>query len=221
MKIIGHRGAKGLAPENTLQSFEKAIAHNVDEVELDVRVSRDHITVLLHDPFVTDMAGNRVEVGSHTFSELQKHKPDLASLDTAIALVARRVPIVIEVKPKVPTTQVIAILRQFLSQGWEPTDFRLASFDQKILRKLHRALPEVPKIVNESWSGVRATRRARQVATKRLHMRSWWLWVGFLRPMQRRGWQIAPYTINDPAKAKKWHKYIYAVITDYPDLFEK
>jgi glycerophosphoryl diester phosphodiesterase len=221
MKIIGHRGAKGLAPENTLQGFQKALDHHVDEIELDVRVTQDGVVALLHDPFVTDPAGNEVGVLTHTYAELCKHKRNITTLNEAIIFINRRVPIIIEVKPKVETKQTIAIIKQCLAKGWVPTDFRLASFDQKVLRDLHRHLPEVPKIVNERWSGTRATWRARQVNTKRLSMRSWWLWRGFLAPMHRRGWQISPYTLNDPAQARKWFPYLYGVITDYPDLFEK
>ncbi len=221
MKIIGHRGAKGLAPENTLRAFEKALTHHVDEIELDVRVTKDGLTALVHDPYLKDPAGNKLEINKHSFAELQKHKPDLANLEAAILAINRSVPIVVELKPKVPTVQTVQILKRFLNDGWEPTDFRLASFDQKILRELHRELPDIQKIVNESWSGTRATWRARHVETKRLNMRSLWLWNGFLAPMQRRGWQIAPYTMNDPKKARKWQKYLYGVITDFPDRFER
>ena len=39
--IVGHRGARGEAPENTLPSFERAVIAGVSEIELDVRLSRD------------------------------------------------------------------------------------------------------------------------------------------------------------------------------------
>ena len=47
-EIVGHRGAAGLAPENTLLSFETAIAAGCDRVEFDVRVTRDGV-VVFHD----------------------------------------------------------------------------------------------------------------------------------------------------------------------------
>jgi glycerophosphoryl diester phosphodiesterase len=220
MKIIGHRGAKGLAPENTLHAFTKALEHHVDEIELDVRVTKDGLTALVHDPYVTDHAGNQVDVLTTSFAELQRHKPDLVGLTEAIELVNRRVPIVIEMKPAVESTQTIAILTQFLHRGWQPRDFFIASFDQAILVEMHQALPDIPMVVNETWSGVKAVHRARQVHTRRLGMRSWWLWIGFLAPMHHRGWQIAAYTINDPAKVRSWRKYLYGIYTDRPDLFD-
>lgn len=47
--LQGHRGARGLLPENTLPAFEKAIALGVSTLELDVGVSKDGIVVISHD----------------------------------------------------------------------------------------------------------------------------------------------------------------------------
>ena len=48
--LQGHRGARGLAPENTLPAFERALALGVDTLELDVGVTRDGVVVVGHDP---------------------------------------------------------------------------------------------------------------------------------------------------------------------------
>ncbi|WP_420111522.1 glycerophosphodiester phosphodiesterase [Pseudactinotalea sp.] len=47
--LIGHRGAPGLAPENTIESLELAQRAGADAVEIDVRTSADGRPVLLHD----------------------------------------------------------------------------------------------------------------------------------------------------------------------------
>ena len=47
--IIGHRGAKDLAPENTIPSFEESVKNNLKWVEIDVKISKDNIPFLLHD----------------------------------------------------------------------------------------------------------------------------------------------------------------------------
>ena len=48
-KLIGHRGVKDLAPENTIESINKAIDFNLAWVEIDVKISKDRIPFLLHD----------------------------------------------------------------------------------------------------------------------------------------------------------------------------
>lgn len=52
MKIIAHRGASDEAPENTLSAIQAAIDLGVDRVEFDVRLTKDKIPVLVHDPFM-------------------------------------------------------------------------------------------------------------------------------------------------------------------------
>lgn len=49
VEIVGHRGARGLAPENTLPGFAKALGIGVHAVELDVGVTRDGEVVISHD----------------------------------------------------------------------------------------------------------------------------------------------------------------------------
>jgi glycerophosphoryl diester phosphodiesterase len=51
--VQGHRGARGLKPENTLPSFEAAIDVGVTTVETDLHLTRDGVPILSHDPFVT------------------------------------------------------------------------------------------------------------------------------------------------------------------------
>jgi glycerophosphoryl diester phosphodiesterase len=48
--VIGHRGNATHAPENTLESFRQAAALGVDAIELDVRLTRDGVPVVIHDP---------------------------------------------------------------------------------------------------------------------------------------------------------------------------
>ena len=50
--LQGHRGARGLAPENTVPAFERALALGVDTLELDVGVTADGVVVVAHDPFL-------------------------------------------------------------------------------------------------------------------------------------------------------------------------
>lgn len=63
VEIQGHRGARGLLPENTLPSFARAISLGVDVIELDTAVTADGVVVVSHDPqlspeFTRDARGN-------------------------------------------------------------------------------------------------------------------------------------------------------------------
>ncbi len=47
--VIGHRGAAGLLPENTLAGFRKALELGVDTIELDIHITSDNEAVVYHD----------------------------------------------------------------------------------------------------------------------------------------------------------------------------
>jgi glycerophosphoryl diester phosphodiesterase len=53
--LQGHRGARGLKPENTLPSFEIALDVGVTSIETDLHLTRDGVVVLVHDPQITDL----------------------------------------------------------------------------------------------------------------------------------------------------------------------
>ncbi|MFZ1249279.1 MAG: glycerophosphodiester phosphodiesterase [Candidatus Saccharimonadales bacterium] len=221
MKIIGHRGARGLSPENTLASLEKAIAHGADCIEIDVRVTKDGVAVLHHDACVVDPSGREVSIAHTTYAELLRHKQDLAALDFAIRAVKHRCPLMIEVKPGVPIKPIVAIIQDRLSRGWRLTEFSVASFDFGILRAMQQEFPKLQLVVLERWSGVRAAHRARQLRTRRISMNQRWLWWGFLKSMKTNGFECIAYTVNNPKKAKCWQPYLYGLVTDRPDLFNK
>jgi glycerophosphoryl diester phosphodiesterase len=220
MKIVGHRGARNLAPENTLAGIQKALEHQVDEIEIDVRVTSDGQVVLQHNQFLRDQAGNWLNIRNCTYEQLRQHKADLCTLSEAIRVLDKRVPLQIEVKWGEQTQPVVDVLQSFLAQKWQATDFLVGSKKQQTLLDIHRALPDIPKVVIEPFSSLRGVWRAKQLGSNRLSMNHLWLWGGFLRAMQRRGYSVYAYTINNPARAKRWqHSGLAGVITDDPERF--
>lgn len=68
--VIGHRGAAGEYPENTLMSFEAALAQGAAILESDVHVSRDGVPILLHDPTLERACGDPAAAVDRTWQEL-------------------------------------------------------------------------------------------------------------------------------------------------------
>ena len=220
MKIIGHRGAKGLAPENTLKSFEKALHYKVHEIECDARVTGDGIVILEHDDLMQDHGGSRHKVIDHTYKELLVFKPELATLEDAVTLVNKKVPLQIEIKPGVSPYPIFDVIEQFYKQGWKDTDLFIGSSDWKVLKASRMRFPRAPLVVIESWSSLRATRRCRRLKTKRISMSEWAMWFGYVRAVKNSGYEICAYTMNDPAKVKRWKKYgLHGIFTDFPDQY--
>jgi glycerophosphoryl diester phosphodiesterase len=221
MKIIGHRGARGLASENTLAAIEQALIYKVDEIEIDVRVTSDGRVVLSHDSIVMDLSGHKMIISHCSLGQLSDAKSDLCTLEAAISLIKRRVPLLIEVKTGEPLSAIIAVIQKYLELGWQAEDFRLASFNQKTLRGLHAALPQITKVVNAKFSAVYGTHRVRQLATKRININNKIVWFGLVQSLSSHGYQLTVHNINTSQEirtAKCWgQRGLYGVITDYPD----
>lgn len=79
--VIGHRGAAGEFPENTLPSFEAALAQGAAILESDVHLSRDGVPILLHDPTLERLCGVAGAAADRTWAEI-------AELDAGAGFVA-------------------------------------------------------------------------------------------------------------------------------------
>lgn len=68
--IVAHRGASALAPENTLAAFRRAIDDGADGIEFDVRLARDGVAVVFHDPTLIRTALREGSISNYTSAEL-------------------------------------------------------------------------------------------------------------------------------------------------------
>jgi glycerophosphoryl diester phosphodiesterase len=93
--LVGHRGARGLAPENTLPAFARALSLGVTALELDTALTKDGVIVISHDPALNpditrDKAGKWLEtpgplIKALTFNELQQYDVGRLNANTKYA----------------------------------------------------------------------------------------------------------------------------------------
>jgi glycerophosphoryl diester phosphodiesterase len=70
--VIGHRGASGELPENTIASFGYAVADGVAILETDVHITRDGALVLFHDDLLERTTNGSGRIADHTLAELRQ-----------------------------------------------------------------------------------------------------------------------------------------------------
>lgn len=157
-RLFGHRGAAGVAPENTLPSFRRGHADGVDVLELDVHATRDGEVVVLHDPTLERTTDGAGPVAALTFAELARldagHRfspdggrtfpfrgqgirvPRLAELVREFP----DVPLNIEIKPEGAdiVAAVVAMVRAARAR------IVLAAEHDTIMQAIRSAAPEVP-----------------------------------------------------------------------------
>ena len=111
--MVAHRGASGLAPENTLAAFRKALEVGADAFELDVRLTRDGRAVVMHDRRVDRTTTGRGLVGTHTLEELKSLDAgswygaefageEVPTLEEVFDTFPQELPIYVELKAKGP-----------------------------------------------------------------------------------------------------------------------
>jgi glycerophosphoryl diester phosphodiesterase len=114
MLIIGHRGAAGEKPENTLASFKHAIASGADAVEFDVRLTKDNHVVLSHDFHLYRSHKKFDIVRMKTLAELKKitagSEQPIITLEQVLKVCNGKILTIIEVKDKDCGKAVLEIL---------------------------------------------------------------------------------------------------------------
>ena len=132
--VVGHRGNRAHAPENTLESMRQAVALGVDAVEFDLRVSRDGTLVVIHDETLDRTTDGSGPVALRTVAELKgldagaRFTPDagrtfpwrgrgvgLSTFDEMIESLPRELPCIIELKTPAATELLRLAVRRHLS----------------------------------------------------------------------------------------------------------
>ena len=102
IKIVGHRGAAGYAPENTLLSFQAAVDSNCDKVEMDIRVTRDGHAVVIHDATVNRTTDGKGPVSALTLADLKKldcgQGQKIPTFQEVADFCKNRIPMIVELK---------------------------------------------------------------------------------------------------------------------------
>ena len=134
--ISGHRGAKGLHPENTLGSFQRALDCGVDYLECDVRLTRDGHVLVMHDETVdrtTNGTGAVADLDLSTLRKLDAGKGEIVpTLEEVLNLAAGRARVLCELKDDAAVDSAVALV-QARNQD---RDVTFISFDFDRIRRV-------------------------------------------------------------------------------------
>jgi len=232
---IAHRGASGagLAPENTLAAFEKAIQIGVDALEIDVHITRDGRIVVLHDPSLDRTTSHRglvrelsleqvrrADAGSWYGKEFKGEK--VPTLEEVLELARHRALVLIEMKADFiaeRTLQIIADMRaddQVVIQSFNPqTVQRVKLLDPGLpTALLVGELPTTP-------SRLRARRLVKQVLQVGANALSVWhatLTPPFFEEMRKRAVGVWVWTVDEEIVMRDLVLLgVQGIITNYPD----
>lgn len=151
--IIGHRGAAGEAPENTLESLLLAIGQAADMIELDLQLTADRRLVACHDWTLERMGGVDVTVEEATLDSLReieisgrfrtrRARRFLSTLSSILTLLPPEMPLNLELKRRRADPTVLAASLAEAVAGRDR--LLISSFDWPLLAEVRRQLPQIP-----------------------------------------------------------------------------
>ena len=217
---IGHRGARGHEPENTLRSVRRALELGAHGIEIDVWFV-DGELIVIHDAKLDRTTNGRGYVSRKTFAQLRALDAGLGeripTLREVFETVDRRAFINIELKGRRTAGPVRALIAEFVERhGRRYEDFVVSSFLRTELRAITD--PRIPiallltrptKLYALSAQSVRASsvNPALRFVTQR-----------FVEDAHRRGLKVFVYTVNEPADLVRMREWgVDGVFTDFPE----
>lgn len=147
MLVIGHRGAAGLAPENTMESLRAGVAAGVDILEFDIRLTKDAIPVVIHNATTTKTHNTRIFVSRHTLKELQAMEffPSIPTLQEVLDEFYGTILLNIELKSKGSAKVVMELLRsRYITKKKDWQNVFLSSFRARELLRAREMSSAVP-----------------------------------------------------------------------------
>jgi glycerophosphoryl diester phosphodiesterase len=223
MLKIGHRGAKGHAPENTLISFQKAIELGVDGIELDVHLTSDLQLICIHDDTLDRTTSGTGLVNSFTLSELKavriENLYEIPTLEEVLDLIDKKIFINIELKGKNTAKQVAAIIEHFIKEkNWNYNHFIVSSFDWNALQEVRSLNPKIAiGVLTQTDLGL-AIAFADFIKAKSIHPYFHLLNEDNSSVIKEKGFQVFPWTVNEQEDIYKIKSLqVDGIISDFPD----
>ncbi|OIV37598.1 hypothetical protein BIV57_10305 [Mangrovactinospora gilvigrisea] len=161
MMIVGHRGAMGVEPENTLRSFRRAEKDGADALELDLHLSADGRLMIMHDAKLDRTTDGTGPLAERTFAELRELDAGQGERIPTFeeVLDATTLPIQAEVK----AVRAFPLLAGMVVERDLVHRITITSFHAEVLEAAQRELPEVPRGFIVSKASPEMLDRAREL----------------------------------------------------------
>ena len=218
IRVVAHRGASAVRPENTLAAFDEALALGCDAIELDVQATRDGVPVIFHDRSVRKLGGGLRPLARLSWRELRRLDAGawfaprfrglrVPSLDEVLARYAGRTRLLIEIKRRGPA-EAVSELAEAVALRAAPAGGAgravILCYDLAVLRRCQRAAPGLPVALNLEPPPRYDAAFARRVARiDALSADVGTLTPAFAERVRRSGRPLFVFTCNDERRLRR------------------
>ena len=213
--VIGHRGATGYEPENTLRSFEKALQLGCSWIELDVHVVDDQI-VVIHDDDLSRTTNGFGLVSTSSFKYLRSldagKGEQVPTLQEVMELIGQRCRVNVELKGK-GTARVLSTLLRKRSSNRD--QFLISSFDHSELAQMDRQFRR-GAIWDQRINSL--VRKTIELSADTLVVERSLISASLVKEAQGANLQVFGYTINESSDVREMLRLgLNGIFTDFPD----
>jgi glycerophosphoryl diester phosphodiesterase len=227
--IIGHRGASGHAPENTLAAFKKAVALGATFIETDLQLSRDARFVAIHDDTLDRTTNGQGKVHDQTLAGLRRFD---AGSWFGSDYTGERIPTLEEILEFSKKNDIVFYLELKPSGSWggehaligalresgEVARVVVISFDHTILAGLRKIEPTLMTGVLYDGQLADLLTTAVDVGARQLVVRGDLVTPAMIAEARKRDLQIVCWTVNHPAHIRLLIAAgVDGIMSDYPD----
>lgn len=229
MLIIGHRGASGHAPENTLAAFKKAVALGATFIETDLQLSRDARFVAIHNDSVDRTTNGQGKVHDQTLAALRRLD---AGSWFGSEFAGERIPTLEEILEFSKKNDVVFYLELKPSGSWggehaligalresgEVARSVVISFDPAILANLRKIEPTLMTGVLYDGQLADPLKAAVDVGARQVVVRGDLVTPLMIEQARKRDLQVVCWTVNHPAHIRLLMAAgVDGIMSDYPD----
>ena len=242
--VTGHRGAAGLAPENTLASIQLALDLGVDRIEIDVQQTKDNVIIVLHDRSLRRTTTGIGFVKTKTYDEILKYsagfkfnnyyaKEKIPTLEQVIQLIDGKAELLIETKysfmyyPNIER-HIVNVIKNNDAKAW----CKVISFNDRALFRVHKLDNEIRTgklFVGKhaklplSWDkGVNIKPLRRYHFVDEIIVKHSYATANIIERVHAMGKELHVWTVNDAETIEILvERGVDGIISDYPNLLMK
>lgn len=222
MLVIGHRGAAGLAHENSLEAMRAGMRANADILEFDVRLTKDGVPIISHD-FHTVRTHHKASIISHhTLAELHTMFEDqpIIQLKDVLDEFFGKILLNIEIKGHGTATKVVELMKKTYVRSKKDWDnFFLSSFRGGELVAARKVSKEVNLALLQSENPFLFIAFYRRLGLAAVGFHRLYVSDFALEIARRLKLFTYVYTVDRPAAALMFsRKHIDGIVTNRPDI---
>ena len=221
MLCIGHRGAMGHEPENTLLAIAKALALGVDWIEIDVHNIENNL-IVFHDRNLKRTTNGTGYISDRSWTYLRSldagKGQQIPTLAEVFDRVERQCGINIELKGSNTAGLVINLIEEYIARGWQYEDFLVSSFNHYELQQVQVNCPEIEIGMLIYGLPLNYLEIATELNAVAIILALDYVTKELVENIKNRGFKIFVYTVNEPDEIKAMKLLnVDGIFSDYPE----